>query len=120
MGLFLSYLLFFCFKLPKYYLPIKQKVGVVLFLQALCFYVPHLLWKIWEKGQIQRIINDLNKIILTAKKRNEEQSGLVDYLYRNQGRNNAYAFRYFLCEVFNLFNIIIQMVYPIVYLISFC
>lgn len=88
-----------------------QWVGVVLFLQALCFYVPHLLWKIWEKGQIQRIINDLNKIILTAKKRNEEQSGLVDYLYRNQGRNNAYAFRYFLCEVFNLFNIIIQMIF---------
>ena len=83
----------------------------MLFLQALCFYVPHLLWKIWEKGRVQKIINDLNKIILSADKKNACKDGLVNYLYKNRGRNNSYAFRYFLCEVFNLINIIIQMVF---------
>jgi len=88
-----------------------QWVGVVLFLQALCFYVPHILWKAWEKGRVQKIIKDLNKIILTAEKKNSGKSDLVNYLYNNRGRNNAYAFRFFLCEVFNLINIIIQMVF---------
>lgn len=70
-----------------------------------------MLWKIWEKGRVQKIVNDLNKIILTESKKTASQHGLVDYLYKHRGRNNAYAFRYFLCEVLNLINIIIQMVF---------
>ncbi|XP_017462868.1 PREDICTED: innexin inx2-like, partial [Rhagoletis zephyria] len=88
-----------------------QWVGMVLFLQALCFYVPHMLWKLWEKGRVQGIINDLNKIILKAEKKDADQKKLVAYLADNKGKNNAYAFRYFLCELLNLLNIILQMVF---------
>lgn len=88
-----------------------QWVGMVLFLQALCFYVPHLLWKVWEKGRIQKIVNELNKIILKADAKTSGKSELVNYLYKHRGRNNAYAFRYFLCELLNLLNIVIQMIF---------
>ena len=87
------------------------QVGVVLFLQALCFYVPHLLWKVWEHGRVQKIINDLNKIIVKSEKKNADKDSLVQYLIKNKGKYNSYAFRYFLCELLNLLNIIVQMVF---------
>lgn len=88
-----------------------QWVGMVLFLQALCFYVPHMLWKVWEKERVKKIINDLNKIILKQDAKDSSQEKLVNYLMKNKGKNNAYAFRYFLCELLNLLNIIVQMVF---------
>ncbi|KAH7637009.1 innexin inx2 [Dermatophagoides farinae] len=88
-----------------------QWVGVVLFLQALTFYVAHLLWKLWEKNKMKDIINDLNKAILENEKKTTGKSNLVTYLYKSFGRNSSYAFRYFLCEVWNLVNVIIQMMF---------
>jgi hypothetical protein len=52
---------------------------------------------------------DLNKVILKADEKKTNEDTLVDYLKRNRGRHNAYAFRYFICEVLNFVNVIIQM-----------
>lgn len=62
-------------------------------------------------GRIGRIINDLNKVILEDEKKSKKRSDLVKFLIAHRGRNTAYAFRYFLCELLNLFNIIIQMIF---------
>lgn len=35
-----------------------QWVGIVLFLQALTFYIGHVLWKGWEKGKQVQLINN--------------------------------------------------------------
>ncbi|KAF7494443.1 Innexin inx2 [Sarcoptes scabiei] len=87
-----------------------QWVGIVLFLQALTFYVVHLIWKIWEKNRMANIINDLNKAIIKETAKKTSRYNLVHYLYRSMGRNRIYAFRYTFCEILNLFNIIAQMV----------
>jgi len=88
-----------------------QWVCVVLFLQSCCFYVTRLLWKGWERGKIKHLITDLNKVILKADVKKEKEDTLVAYLCANRGRHNAYAFRYFICEVLNFFNVIIQMIF---------
>ena len=56
------------------------------------------------------IINDLNKAILADAKKTTGKLNLVNYLYASFGRNDSYAFRYFLCEILNMVNVIIQMV----------
>ncbi|UXI21518.1 speckle targeted PIP5K1A-regulated polyA polymerase [Sarcoptes scabiei] len=88
-----------------------QWVGIVLFLQALTFYVVHLIWKIWEKNRMANIINDLNKAIIKETAKKTSRYNLVHYLYRSMGRNRIYAFRYTFCEILNLFNIIAQMLF---------
>jgi hypothetical protein len=88
-----------------------QWVCVVLFLQSLCFYATHLLWKGWERGKIKALIMDLNKVILKADEKKTNEDTLVDYLKRTRGKHNAYAFRYFICEVLNFVNVIIQMIF---------
>jgi hypothetical protein len=88
-----------------------QWVCVVLFLQSLCFYVTRMLWKGWERGKIKHLIDDLNKVILKADKKKEKCDKLVGQLIERRGQHNAYAFRYFICEVLNFFNVIIQMIF---------
>ncbi len=53
---------------------------------------------------------DLNKVILKPDEKKKSEDILVTYLSGTRGRHNAYAFRYFVCEVLNFFNVIIQMV----------
>jgi hypothetical protein len=91
-----------------------QWVCVVLFLQSLCFYVTRMLWKGWERGKIKHLIDDLNKVILKADKKKEKCDKLVGHLIERRGQHNAYAFRYFICEVLNFFNVIIQMVFNLI------
>jgi len=86
-------------------------VCVVLFLQSLCFYITRALWKGWERGKIKHLINDLNKVILKAEAKKSKCDTLVTHLVDKRGQNNAYAFRYFICEVLNFFNVIIQMIF---------
>jgi len=70
-----------------------------------------MLWKGWERGKIKLLIQDLNKVILKADDKKTKEDVLVAYLSRTRGRHNAYAFRYFICEVLNFFNVIIQMIF---------
>jgi hypothetical protein len=88
-----------------------QWVCIVLFLQSLTFYVTRKLWKGWERGKIKGLISDLNKVILKPERKKECCDVLVEHLIRTQGMYNSYAFRYFLCEVLNFFNVIIQMIF---------
>jgi len=55
-------------------------------------------------------MNDLNKVILKEEEKTGKRDTLVTQLVDSRGKNNAYAFRYFICEVVNFFNVIIQMV----------
>ena len=61
-------------------------------------------------GRMSKIINDLNKILVKEDAKEEKKDKLVTYLLKNLKKNHAYAYRYFLCEVLNLFHIIFQMV----------
>lgn len=51
-----------------------QWVPFVLFVQGLFFYFPHKLWKSWEGGKIKKLVEGLQKILIS---KNIEKSGGV-------------------------------------------
>lgn len=88
-----------------------QWVPFVLFGQALMFYTPYALWKIWESSKIRNIIQGLN--IFTLKEhpddRCKKEDILADYLVTNLHEHNGWAIRFFTCELLNLLNVIGQI-----------
>lgn len=92
----------------KYY-AYYQWIGFVLLFQALLFYTPYYLWKMWENGRIKMLSTNLNVPILNNKDRKERQSAVANYLFENLHHHNIYLFRFILCELLNLMNIIAQI-----------
>lgn len=55
-----------------------QWVPFVLFFQAITFYIPHWIWKMWEGGKIRMITNGTRGFCMdTAKDRRTKQNKLV-------------------------------------------
>jgi hypothetical protein len=48
-------------KVHAYY----QWVPFVLFFQAICFYLPYVVWRSWEGGKIKNLVEGLQNILLT-------------------------------------------------------
>lgn len=89
----------------KYY----QWVCFFLFFQAMLFYIPRYLWKTWEGGKIKMLVMELNCPIIDEDAKCERKKLLVDYFISNLHSHNFYAFRFFICEVMNFFNVIGQI-----------
>ncbi|KAK4311262.1 hypothetical protein Pmani_011948 [Petrolisthes manimaculis] len=89
----------------KYY----QWVTLFLYLQAIMFYVPRYLWKIWEGGKVKMLVMQLNSPILDDDVKRDRKAMLVDYFSVNLHNHNFYAFRFFFCEVLNFVNVIGQI-----------
>ncbi|XP_050424115.1 innexin inx3-like [Adelges cooleyi] len=88
-----------CIRRHSYY----QWVPFMLFLQAIAFYVPHWLWKIWEGGKIRMITEGMRGHHMdTVADRKTKINRLVQYCLYSRHTHNTYAYRYFLCEVFNM------------------
>lgn len=49
-----------------------QWVPFVLFTQAIFFYLPHLLWRSWEGGKIKKLVDGLQRAILSRFVQGEE------------------------------------------------
>lgn len=86
-----------------------QWVALVLFLQAILFYVPRYLWKAWEGSRIKSLVMDLNTPVLTVDKKNETKCILVSYLKEHFNNHEMYFFYYFFSEVMNCVNVVGQM-----------
>lgn len=87
----------------KYY----QWVCFVLFFQALCFYTPRYIWKLFESNRLRTILVGMNcPIIADADKRREI---LIRYFKNNIGGHKLYYISYVACEVLSFLNVIIQM-----------
>lgn len=89
----------------KYY----QWVGFVLFFQALLFYIPRYVWKIWENGRLRMLVLDLNSPLINASCKDEQKKVLIDYFAVNLHTHNLYAARFFLCEILNFLNVLVQI-----------
>ena len=117
-----------------------------IFLQGILFYLPHWLWKIFEDRKMQKITNGLLgkflspsisywnqkncftsipnnnlKIIfqgrtLDIKDRSDKCSELVRYVTETFHNHNAYALKYFICDLLNFINVIGQMYFINVFL----
>lgn len=104
-----------------------QWTPFVLFGQALLFYLPHMLWKIFEGGTIRNMVEGLQRLYLRAPDETDRQisgfnvygtksmSKVVGNLHRqfqliSRFRLNRYwAFMMISCEVLNLVNVIFQL-----------
>lgn len=92
-------------KYHKYY----QWVCFVLFFQAMLFYVPRYLWKSWEGGRIKMLVLDLNCPVINEECKQERKKLLIDYFTTNLHTQNFYAIRFFICEVLNFINVVLQI-----------
>lgn len=89
----------------KYY----QWVCFVMFFQAMGFYLPRFLWKMWEGKLMGSLSQELNNVVLDEERRTEQINEVVNYFAVHVHRHNFYAYRYFLCEFLNFFNVFAQI-----------
>ncbi|KAL7301669.1 innexin inx1 [Trichogramma pretiosum] len=92
----------------KYY-TYYQWVCFVLFFQAMCCYLPHWLWSIWEGGLIQRLVLGLSRTLEHEDSLNKKKAVVMDYLITHIRTHTSYVMRYFACEALCLINIVLQM-----------
>ncbi|XP_006624448.1 innexin shaking-B isoform X1 [Apis dorsata] len=92
-------------KQHKYY----QWVIFFLLVQAILFYTPRWLWKGWEGGKIHALMMDLDIGLCSEVEKKQKKKMLLDYLWENLRFHNWWAYRYYLCEVLALLNVIGQM-----------
>lgn len=93
----------------KRYYGYYQWVFIVLFLQAVAFYIPRLLWKSWEGGRIRMLAGGLADPVLSKDCIRENTKPLIEYFSMQLHSHNSYAFKYFVCELLYLANIVIQI-----------
>jgi len=94
-------------KYHKYY----QWVCFTLFFQAILFYIPRYLWKLWEAGKMKMLAAGLNVPIVDGVIKKDRLSVLLSYFRSSSGsdKHTWYAARFFLCEFLNLVNVIGQI-----------
>jgi len=84
-------------------------VCIVLFLQGCSFMVTRVLWKVWEKGYMKLLIEGINKSMATQNKRFERSIAITLFLNKRRFDLKGYSRKFFICEIANLINIIIQI-----------
>ncbi|XP_043229955.1 innexin inx2-like [Amphibalanus amphitrite] len=99
-------------KYHKYY----QWVAFTLFFQAMLFYVPHYLWKMWEGGKCQMLVMDMQSPVTKEEARRDRQKLITNYFSLNLHHHNFYAVRFFSCEVLNFLNVIAQIFFTDLFL----
>lgn len=86
-----------------------QWVCFVLFFQAILFYIPHYVWKAIEAGRIKAIRSSLSEPIQKFSEKQEQKQLLVQYLDNSKTHHTGPFYCYVACEIFNLVNVISQM-----------
>lgn len=93
----------------KTYYGYYQWVFIVLFLQAVSYYIPRFIWKSWEGGRIQMLASGLSEPVLSEDCIRENTKPLVDYFSMQLHSHNTYALKFFVCELLYLANTVIQI-----------
>ncbi|XP_030378418.1 innexin inx7 [Scaptodrosophila lebanonensis] len=103
-----------------------QWVPFVLFAQAICFYIPHALWKKWEGGRIKALVFGLRMVglakylkgkSLDVDNLNLPSIGFVEQRVRDIRRtmidrmrlNQSWGAHLVFCETLNLCNLLLQI-----------
>lgn len=89
----------------KYY----QWTSLFLLGQAILFYIPHYLWKIWEGNRLKALTSNLKTISLDGDIFETHCQRLCEYFVKNMHHNNSYYFKFVFCEMLNLINVVGQM-----------
>lgn len=90
--------------------PIEHRNSVKMlddsFFQAILFYTPRWLWKGWEGGKIHALMMDLDIGLCSEVEKKQKKKMLLDYLWENLRFHNWWAYRYYLCELLALLNVV--------------
>lgn len=87
-----------------------QWVGMVLFGQALLFYLPHYLWKQAEGGKINMLTQGMDeKSLMEPEGKEDKRRACVQYFVRTMGTHNKYVAKYVACEILNFLNVLFQI-----------
>jgi len=86
-----------------------QWVCFVLFLQAVFFYAPYMVWKWVEKGRLGKLLAKVRSEPVTEKPAAEQVTGIARYLAENAGSYGWYAEKFLFCEAANLVNVVAQI-----------
>jgi hypothetical protein len=88
-----------------------QWVWFALFLQALSFYVPKYIWKIWEGGRLRVLVAGLEegKRMNSSNLEIEMEETLEVFLRERGGWGLSYAYRFYFCELLNALNSALQL-----------
>lgn len=81
----------------------------MLLFQAIMFYIPRYLWKVWEGGKVKMLVMQLNCPIVDDSCKRDQKSMLVNYFALNLHNHNFYAYRFFFCEILNFINVVGQI-----------
>lgn len=84
---------------------------VVLLVQAVLFYLPHHIWKVWEGGLIKVLAVDLASPVVSADCIKKNTDLLLEYFQKQMHSHTSYALKYFSCELLNLINIVGQILF---------
>merc|ERR1712215_366088 len=84
-------------------------MGFTLFFQAVLFYIPRYLWKEWEAGKLNMLVQGLNVPIVDAEAKEDRKKIIVNYFTDNRNNHDFYAFRFFFCELLNFINVVGQI-----------
>lgn len=84
-------------------------IYIVLFLQAISFYIPHYMWKSWEGRKLKMFTAELTSPVIRKECIKEKTEPLIDYLRSTLHSHNSYAYKYFFCELLNLINVLGQI-----------
>ncbi|XP_040564733.1 innexin inx2 [Lepeophtheirus salmonis] len=93
-----------------------QWVPFVLFFQAILFYIPHSLFKIWEGGKVTSIMIGLNNLVLDKDDRETRQKLLANYLVESVNTHNLWAWKMLLVDFLNVVNLIFNIYFVDVFL----
>jgi len=88
-----------------------QWVPIVLFLQAIVFYLPRYLWKSVEAGLFDVVLGGLDKPQTDSSKKAKQYKVLSKYMVDNLNMHTAYAVSFFACEVLAFVIVICQIFY---------
>ncbi|XP_061388407.1 innexin inx5-like [Musca vetustissima] len=98
-------------KTERVYLRYYQWVIIVLLLQALIFYLPSFLWKVWEGERLKELCSEIGNAILPEDVYANKKKMLVRYFSADyKDVHFCYVARYILCESLNFVISVVNMI----------
>lgn len=86
-----------------------QYFTILLFLQAVFFYLPHYLWKAWEGGVISSVCKQIHEHRFKPWGTDDASMGLIYYIRNHLGKKAFLAYKYYFCQVLLLVNLVAQI-----------
>lgn len=86
-----------------------QYIPIILFLQAVFFYLPHYIWKNWENGRLGTVCKQLYDNRMSPSEFIDSNYPLIDYLQNTFRYSKSLVYKYYFCHFLLLLNIIAQI-----------